>query len=512
MSSQNFRIFWDEAINQIKQEYISNDNQNDFEVWFGQIKYIEDNGTEIIVSLPSDFFHKYMISSGSIYKIQQKIKDLCGQDVSITPSFEKRTQKPENNLNSSDTSKESVPINGYTSAPLSDTLKNKNNKGIASDIIIEENETDDGDLNSKNNLKSVTITESNKKKHPQLREDYVFERFVVGENNEYAYSASMAAAKDPGKRFNPLLLYGGTGLGKTHLMQSVGNYIYNNPPEGKKNVNICYITAENFTNEFTKSLRDRTTESFKAKYREVDVLLLDDIHFFEKKEQIQKELFYTFEALFNRKSQMIFTCDRPPSKLNDIDERLKSRFNLGTPIDLQPPSYEMRIAILQKKLELKEKTAPEEVINYIAKNIQSNVRELEGCLNKLIGYAELLGRPLTLDIAKKQLSDNISGSSDENVTIDTILKVVCNYYNITIADIKGTSRTPKFANPRHIAVYLARQMTDRTFTEIAGELGGRDHTTIMNSNKKIEGLLKTDEGMVETLSIIRKKIKEYKNI
>ena len=172
----------------------------------------------------------------------------------------------------------------------------------------------------------------------------------------------------------------------------------------------------------------------------------------------------------------------------------------------------MRIAILQKKLELKEKTAPEEVINYIAKNIQSNVRELEGCLNKLIGYAELLGRPLTLDIAKKQLSDNISGSSDENVTIDTILKVVCNYYNITIADIKGTSRTPKFANPRHIAVYLARQMTDRTFTEIAGELGGRDHTTIMNSNKKIEGLLKTDEGMVETLSIIRKKIKEYKNI
>lgn len=492
MSSQNFKIFWDEVLNMIQQEYIANNNSIEFEIWYGRIKYIEDSNSELTVSFPSKFMFNTLTKRGYIQNIKDKIKVLCGNDITIKPVYEDENSKKSVFIPTNSDTLPTVPIN------KTDTVDNTT-------VMV----TDE--------IKTVTINSSSPiikelKRHPQLREDYTFERFVVGDNNEFAYSASLAAAKDPGKKFNPLLIYGGTGLGKTHLMQSVGNYIYNNPPEGKENINICYITAENFTNEFMKSLREKTTEAFKSKYRKIDVLLLDDIHFFEKKDSTQDELFYTFEALFQRKSQMIFTCDRPPSKLNDIDERLKSRFNLGTPIDLQPPSYEMRIAILQKKLELKGKTAPAEVIEYVARNIQSNVRELEGNLNKLIGYAELMGKELTIELTKKLLSDSITSNTDESVTIDTILKVVCNYYNITLADIKGTARNPKFANPRHIAVYLARQMADRTFTEIGGELGGRDHTTIMNSNRKIETLIKTDESMNETLEILKKKIREYKKI
>lgn len=226
-------------------------------------------------------------------------------------------------------------------------------------------------------------------------------------------------------------------------MQSIGNYIYNNPPEGKENIKICYISAENFLNEFTFSLRDGTSEKFKNKYRKLDVLLLDDIHFLEDKIQTQEELFYTFEELYRTHAQIVFTCDRPISELNGIEDRLKSRFSMGTTIDLQPPSYEIRKAILLKKLEIKKKSVPEDVIDFIAKNIQSNVRELGACLDKMIGYAELLQKNLTIDIAKKLLSDNISKVSDDSISIDTIQKVVSNHYNISLSDIKGVKRNKK---------------------------------------------------------------------
>lgn len=502
MSSQNFKLIWDEALNKIQQEYIEADKLSEYNVWFTRIQYIEDTGTELTVSFPSNFLYKIMISNGYIQKIQDKIKDLTDIEVSINPLFNKETQKTEiseNNLKKLESEQNSVPINDNTSVPESDTIKPE--KTIPESLIPEVLKTEE----AQNILNGP-------KKHSQLREEYTFERYVVGENNEFAYCASLAAAREPGKKFNPLLIYGGTGLGKTHLMQSIGNYILNNPPEDKEEIKLCCLSAENLLNDYTSSLKNKTVDKFNSKYRNLDVLLLDDIHFLINKPGLQEEVFYIFEALFHRKAQMVFTCDRPLSELNGIEDRLKSRFSLGTPTDLQPPNYETRIAIIQKKLELSQKTAPAEVIDYIAKNIHSNVRELEGCLNKLIGYAELLERPLTLDIAKKQLSSIINNIQDESITIDTILKVVCNYYNITIADIKGSKRNPKFSTPRHIAVYLSRKLADRTFTEIAGELGGRDHTTIMNSNKKIEALLQTDEDLNVTLEVLKKKIKEYRKI
>ncbi|MDO4505349.1 MAG: chromosomal replication initiator protein DnaA [Spirochaetales bacterium] len=484
MSSQNFKVFWDEVLNNIQQEYISNNNSSEFDLWYGRINYIEDLNSELTVSFPSKFMFNQLNTKGYIQTIKDRIKVLTSMEVTIKPVYDNESLK-EN---------------------LSKTVESENN------LKTNDSETDiskDSYPESEQNIQKKPVEI---KKHPQLKEEYTFERFVVGENNEYAYSASVAVSKEPGKKFNPLLIYGETGLGKTHLMQSIGNFLYNNPPEGKEHPQICYTNLDSLLNEFTKSLRDKTMERFTKKYRNLDVLLIDDIQFLSKKEGLQNELFYTFEALSQKNAQMVFTCDKHISELKDVEQRLISRFSQGNAVDLQSPNYETRKAILEKKSQEKGIAISEEIIDLISKSVKSNVRELEGCLNKVIGYAELTKKPLTLDMAKKLLVDNIKTGTDESVTIDTILKVVCNYYNITIADIKGTARNPKFAMPRHIAVYLSRKMTDRTFTEIAGELGGRDHTTIMNSNKKIESLLQTDESMNDTLEIIKNKIRDYKKI
>ena len=485
MSEQNYRAFWDEALKQIHDEYKLKGLESEFKLWFN-MEYVEDTIETITVSVPSDFMWISMVNKGYVNAVESKIAELSGQNINLTYILKKRNSK-----------KESESIN---SVPKTATIDSENSN------ISNENEID-------SEKKSAPINSvPTFKIHPQLSEDYTFEKFVKGENSEFAYSASLAAAKEPGRRFNPLLIYGGVGLGKTHLMQSIGNYIYNNPPEGKENIKICYISAENFLNEFTFSLRDGTSEKFKNKYRKLDVLLLDDIHFLEDKIQTQEELFYTFEELYRTHAQIVFTCDRPISELNGIEDRLKSRFSMGTTIDLQPPSYEIRKAILLKKLEIKKKSVPEDVIDFIAKNIQSNVRELGACLDKMIGYAELLQKNLTIDIAKKLLSDNISKVSDGSISIDTIQKVVANHYNISLSDIKGVKRNKKIAYSRHIAIYIARILTESSFNEIAAEFGRKDHSTIMHSYNTIELQLKTDESLNSTIDLLIREIKDYKKL
>lgn len=485
MSEQNYRAFWDEALKQIHDEYKLKGLESEFKLWFN-MEYVEDTIETITVSVPSDFMWISMVNKGYVNAVESKIAELSGQNINLTYILKKRNSQ-----------KESESIN---SVPKTATIDSENSN------ISNENEID-------SEKKSAPINSvPTFKIHPQLSEDYTFEKFVKGENSEFAYSASLAAAKEPGRRFNPLLIYGGVGLGKTHLMQSIGNYIYNNPPEGKENIKICYISAENFLNEFTFSLRDGTSEKFKNKYRKLDVLLLDDIHFLEDKIQTQEELFYTFEELYRTHAQIVFTCDRPISELNGIEDRLKSRFSMGTTIDLQPPSYEIRKAILLKKLEIKKKSVPEDVIDFIAKNIQSNVRELGACLDKMIGYAELLQKNLTIDIAKKLLSDNISKVSDGSISIDTIQKIVANHYNISLSDIKGVKRNKKIAYSRHIAIYIARILTESSFNEIAAEFGGKDHSTIMHSYNIIELQLKTDESLNSTIDLLIREIKDYKKL
>ncbi|MBQ9281464.1 MAG: chromosomal replication initiator protein DnaA [Treponema sp.] len=480
MSEQNYKDFFEEAMNQIHEELKSSGNENEFILNF-KFSYIEDTLSEIKVSVPSKFLWDRMVQKGNVQKVQSKINELTGQEISLSPVFNSKPAEPSNSLIET------------SNAQISDS---KNSIFVESSKKFESIPSQ--------NLKN---SDSSIEKHPQLIEEFTFENFVPNGEHDYAFNACLAAAKTPGnKNFNPILLYGPSGIGKTHLMVAIGNYIYSNNPKLK----ISYITTESLMNEFTASIRERSTDKFTKKYRKLDVLLLDDIQFLEKSEKLQDELFYTFDEIYNRKGQIVFTSDRPLKEINGIVERLKTRFSRGQNIDLKVPDYETRLAIIDKKLEIQGKSIPHDVKELIAKTFQSNVRELEGALSKMIGYAELMHKELTLDIAKEQLSDSIGSNESGIITVETIQKVVSDYYNISVSELKSESRKKTLAVPRHIAIYLSRQLTEYSLTEIGEEFGGRDHTTVMNSISKIENQLKIDSMIVDTLKVLEKQIKEYK--
>ncbi|MGL4983054.1 MAG: chromosomal replication initiator protein DnaA, partial [Treponemataceae bacterium] len=316
---------------------------------------------------------------------------------------------------------------------------------------------------------------------------------------------SIAVSKNPGKAYNPLLIYGGVGLGKTHLMQSIGNLAYN---EDKKK--IIYVTAETFTNEFIESVRTQTTTKFKNKYRNADFLLIDDIHFLQKKPETQEELFHTFNALYDSYKQLVFTCDRPVSELKDMSDRLRSRFERGLNVDLQPPNFETRKAILKSKTKLHNIAIPDEVIDLIAQKIETNVRDLEACLTKLVAYADLIHKDITLEIAQHQLRDAFGSPKQGNITIEDIQKVVSNHYNISYNDLKGKGRKKNIVFPRQLAMYITREITEYSTTEIGSDFGGRDHTTVIHSCSKIEDASKLDSSLYSLIQNLIKKVKDFK--
>lgn len=482
MSEQNYRIFFDEALRQIEEEFKAKDKHDEFKLWF-KMDYVEDTISEITVSVPSAFMWSMMVSKQYVKMLEEKINELTGQNITFKHSIIK---KESSSLNNERASLE-VP--------------SKENAEPVARAILQENPA------PRQPAVSLEEIKRNVKKHPQLNEDYTFETFVSGENSDFAYTACKAVAENPGSKYNPILIYGGVGLGKTHLMESIGNYIY-----AQRNgvVKICYVTAENFTNEFISSINNKTTDKFKSKYRSLDVLLLDDIHFLQNKDGTQEELFHTFEALQSKKGQMVFTCDRPITELKNIEDRLKTRFTKGIAIDLQPPNYETRRAILQKKITLLNKNIPSDVIDYIAKNVQTNVRDLEGCLNKMIGYAELLQKPLTIEIAQKELRDTFSQPANGLITIETIQKVVCDHYSISLSDMKSKKRNKKYITPRHMAIYIARNLLDYSYPELGNEFGGRDHTTIMHGYESIEKQMKYDSTVDTTIQMLIRAIKDYK--
>ena len=290
-------------------------------------------------------------------------------------------------------------------------------------------------------------------------------------------------------------------------MQAIGNYIYHN---GGEKLKICYVSAENFGNDFTASLISKKPNDFKNKYRNLDVLLLDDIHFLQNKDGMQMELFYTFEALSQKNAQMVFTCDRPIREIKNMADRLVSRLSNGLCIDLQPPDYETRYAILQKKIELQHRTLEPEIIDFIAKNVETNVRELESALDKGLGYEELIGKKVNLDILKNQLRDIISSNSTENISLDVIQKVIADNYQISISDLKGKKREKKFVVPRQIAIYISRELTEISYTELGNEFGGKDHSTIMTAYKKVAEQIKIDSSLESRIQSYIREIKEYK--
>ena len=354
-------------------------------------------------------------------------------------------------------------------------------------------------------IKSVT-TESKPAPAPEiynnLNPKYTFDTFVVGNNNKLAHAASLAVADAPAEAYNPLFLYGGVGLGKTHLMHSIAHYILDHNPDAK----VLYVTSEKFTNELIDSIRHDKNAEFRNKYRNIDVLLIDDIQFIIGKESTQEEFFHTFNTLHEAKKQIIISSDKPPKDMETLEERLRSRFEWGLTADIQSPDYETRMAILKKRAELDELDIDDDVMQYVANNIQSNIRELEGALNKICAYSALERKPINVDLAEEALKDLITPEGHKEVTPELIMNTVAEHYNISISDMVSKKKSQEIAYPRQIAMYLCRKLTEASLQSVGNMLGKRDHTTIIHGAEKIENDLAKNPSLKNTIDVIIKKI------
>lgn len=335
-----------------------------------------------------------------------------------------------------------------------------------------------------------------------LNPKYVFETFVIGNSNRFAHAASLAVAEAPAQVYNPFFIYGGVGLGKTHLMHAIGHRILKNHPQLK----VLYISSEKFTNELINSIRDANPESFRQKYRNIDVLLVDDIQFLSKKEHTQEEFFHTFNTLHEANKQIIISSDRPPREIQTLEDRLRSRFEWGLITDIQPPDLETRIAILRKKALLENLNVPNDVMVFIASRIDNNIRELEGALIRVMAYASLTNAPITLDLATEALKDIIPNGRPKQITMELIQEVVSSYFKIKIDDLLAKKRTRNVAYPRQIAMYLCRELTDTSLPRIGEMFGGRDHTTVIHAHDKISRERSEDTKLNNTLKELVKRI------
>ncbi len=459
MAEWNYEILWKETMNQMKGEL----NEQEFAMWFN-LEYLSATEQEIAIAVPSSFYKDQVKQRYQGY-IENKLTELMGKEVSVSFEVKPKNQNDDKILSGS---------------------SEKNYQKTEKKDVSEKPKT------------------AEKPNHPQLRKDYIFDFYVIGDNNSFASNAALAIGRNPGTAYNPFLIYGGVGLGKTHLMQAIGNYVYDN-----SNMKVIYITAESFTNEFIQAIRDNQTAAFKNKYRFVDVLLIDDIHFLQKKLETQEELFHTFNALYDANKQMVFTCDRPVSELKNLSDRLRSRFERGLNVDLQPPSYETRFAILKKKIEVENVHIPDEVVALVSKNVSTNIRDLEAALTKLIAYAKLVGKPITVETAQQQLKDVFASPRQTNMSLEIIQRVVAEYFSLSVNDLKSKKKTQNIVFPRQLSMYITREITEYSTTEVGQAFGGRDHTTVMHACQKIEDKIRSDPTLDSTIQSLIRMIKEY---
>ncbi len=352
----------------------------------------------------------------------------------------------------------------------------------------------------------LPLSQAQQGKEAYLNPRYIFENFVVGHSNRFAHAAALAVAETPAKAYNPLFIYGGVGLGKTHLMQAIGHHVLRETPD----INVIYVTSETFTNDLINSIRDDRTVEFREKYRGIDILLVDDIQFLSGKGRTQEEFFHTFNALYESSKQLVLSSDRPPKEIPDFEERLRSRFEWGLIADIQPPDLETRIAILRKKAEIAELNVPDDVMTLIATKMSSNIRELEGALIRIVAYASLTGNEISIPMADEVLKDLIYPSKEKpSVTIDLIKKVVAEYYSVKIDDMTAKIRTKEIATARQVAMYLARELTSASLPKIGEDFGGRDHTTVLHAYEKIKGAINSDQAVDEAVRSIMNNLKKY---
>ncbi len=451
---------WKQIKETLKKEYeISNIS---FTTWIEPLKYYETVDDVVYIIIPSDQeFSLNYISSKFSKCFQVTITEMFDHDYSVSFILEKDIDK--NKLSEKN-------IDSYTQS---------------------------NPFNSINNINY---------ENAHLNPDYTFETFVVGSNNKFAHTASLAVAEEPGERYNPLYLYGGPGLGKTHLMHSIGHFILEQNPDKK----VLYVTSEEFTNEVIESIRSGNAASMsklRDKYRNVDVLMVDDVQFIIGKESTQEEFFHTFNALHSARKQIVLSSDKPPKEMETLDERFRSRFEWGLIADIQAPDYETRMAILRRKAEHCEMKIDEDIIKYIATNIKSNIRELEGALNKILAAAKLNKVELTLPLAEEALKDVIYPNAPQEITPSYIIKIVADHFGVKPDDITSVRRNSEYVVPRHIAMYICKELlSDYSYKSIAKIMNKKDHTTIMHACESVEDKMKVDVDFKNKVDIIMKKI------
>lgn len=437
------------------------------ETWIAPVKPISFEDSILIVSVQTSIAKDY-IEKRYIMDIKDAAKNIVGHDIELIVEVnpvesEVREQPAEMELFDSDS-------NPTSSA----TVSSKNAKGLIAP----------GDSSS-------------------LNPKYLFETFVTGNFNKLAHAAALAVAKNPGTSYNPLFMYGGVGLGKTHLMHAIGHEVLKNNP----NKRVLYITSEIFTNELINSIRDNTTEAFRQKYRNIDLLMVDDIQFLSKKERTQEEFFHTFNALKEANKAIVLSSDRPPREIQTLEDRLRSRFAGGMLTDIQPPDLETRIAILKKKALIDQIEVPNDVLIYIAGRIDNNIRELEGGLTRVVAYASLNGENnITTELAADALKDIYPENHTKEITMEIIREVVANHFSLKVEDLNSSKRTKVLAYPRQIAMYLCRELTDTSLPQIGEFFGGRDHTTVLHAHNKITDDRAQNNKLDNTLQELIKKI------
>ncbi|UWG97264.1 chromosomal replication initiator protein DnaA [Dehalobacter sp. DCM] len=433
--------FWENILEKLKEEL----SKPSFETWLSSTKLVDFSNNKLTISVSNEFAKDWLESRYS--------------------SLVKST------------------VQNYLNCPVSLTF-------------IAEQDQMDAPIIEATGLNFGTLSHS-------LNPKYTFDTFVIGNGNRFAHAAALAVAESPAKSYNPLFIYGGSGLGKTHLMHAISHVITKNFPSMK----ILYVTGEQFTNEMIDSIRYERQVEFRNTYRKIDVLLIDDIQFLAGKEGTQEEFFHTFNTLYEANKQIIISSDRPPREIPTLEERLRSRFEWGLTTDINPPDYETRIAILRKKAELENFVVPDEIIIFIASEIQSNIRELEGALSKITAYCMLTNQPITVSLAEEILKDMIPQKNQKVISLEVIQKNVADHYKMSIQEFKQKKRTRTIAFPRQIAMYLCRELTDLSLEQIGDKFGGRDHTTVIHACDKIGDLKKNDPSVEKSINEIISKIK-----
>jgi chromosomal replication initiator protein len=433
-------------------------NDTTYSTWFGEVDGEELDGERLVLAVPNDFTREW-IEGHFLDLIRATVRDVAGGERQVAfKVVEAVPPQP---------AAQAVPP-GVTPLPIEVTHRSE----IAG-------------INPK----------------------YTFDSFVIGSSNRFAHAAALAVAEAPAQAYNPLFIYGHTGLGKTHLLHAIANFV----TDHGGGLTCRYVTSETFMNDFINSLRDKRIEGFKTRYRTYDVLLIDDVQFFEHKERIQEEFFHTFNSLYEAGRQIVMSSDRPPREISTLEERLRSRFEWGLITDIQPPDLETRIAILRKKVKNDQiEIRDPELLTFIASRVSTNIRELEGALTRVVAFSSLTGRPLTADLAQDVLKDVFPQGEGTQISFERIQVLVCDRFGVTMAELTGDRRSQNIVYPRQVAMYLARELTDSSLPKIGKEFGGRDHTTVIHATSKIARLIREDRSVYNLVQELTARVKQVR--